>query len=560
MPLENEKPGKNKELFFFPKKKKSEEAMAEDLLMFNAAQSGNVKELEKLIVSSPHLVDEVFGFYRQTPLHAASCNGHLEAVRMLLATSNKSVDVDDSSYATPMYAAAHNGHTAVIDLLVAAGSLAFNKLNTEGWSPLFIAAYKGHADTVRSLFLHERDHPKFNRSPADILDNTGKVKFTPLCAATEQNHVDVVRVLIQLGSRAINRPINGDFLPIHSAASFGRSTMIRELNSHGADIFATTTSLTTVFLAARYNHVDALETLVQCGAGRIIDKPDNQGKTPLFRAVECSHFDVVSTLVRLGSRALDTPNLHGETPMHFAAKNGNLKMLNLLFTLGGKAFNARDLNRGSTPLILAITHGHFEAVKQLVEFGADVDKSDNHQRTPLHVAAENGRMRTLELLIHFGSKHIDSRVGERGSPLFIASEHGYPSAVETLIRLGANTSKKAIKSAVKCATRFGHHLVLETLVRLGYSAYSLKKSIVRKALAYDKFQVVGLLLALGVDISSFHEGLREFIAKKLDGKLTEGHIAETRHRVYFSQSLVGRLLFEADRGAMQQRQTQKRII
>ena len=44
----------------------------------------------------------------------------------------------------------------------------------------------------------------------------------------------------------------------------------------------------------------------------------------------------------------------------------------------------------ATPLHLAVKGGHVRVVKYLIQVGADVDKKDSLDRTPLDVAMKNG--------------------------------------------------------------------------------------------------------------------------------------------------------------------------
>ena len=61
------------------------------------------------------------GYCRATALHLAAENGHLEVVRLLLATGKAEVDSKDKYGRTPLSWAAENGHLEVVRLLLATG-------------------------------------------------------------------------------------------------------------------------------------------------------------------------------------------------------------------------------------------------------------------------------------------------------------------------------------------------------------------------------------------------------------------------------------------------------
>ena len=68
--------------------------------------------------------------------------------------------------------------------------------------------------------------------------------------------------------------------------------------------------------------------------------------------------------------------LNGETPLMMAARDGNVAALKLL--LDRKANPALKENlRGTTALMWAVEQSHPEAVRTLVEHGADVNAASN---------------------------------------------------------------------------------------------------------------------------------------------------------------------------------------
>jgi len=67
-------------------------------------------------------------------------------------------------------------------------------------------------------------------------------------------------------------------------------------------------------------------------------------------------------------------------------------------------------NSRRTPLSLAAENGHLEIVKVLVEEGGtDVESKDKSQRTPLSLAAENGRLEVVKFLVEKGGADVESK-------------------------------------------------------------------------------------------------------------------------------------------------------
>eukprot|EP01125_Pyxidicula_operculata_P015009 TRINITY_DN5071_c0_g1_i1.p1 TRINITY_DN5071_c0_g1~~TRINITY_DN5071_c0_g1_i1.p1 ORF type:complete len:271 (-),score=59.99 TRINITY_DN5071_c0_g1_i1:131-943(-) len=67
-----------------------------------------------------------------------------------------------------------------------------------------------------------------------------------------------------------------------------------------------------------------------------------------------------------------------------AAQTNNVKRLEE-FIQDGADINERDWDRGNTPLHWASASGHLDSIEVLLEYGADVNISNKHGRTPLHV-------------------------------------------------------------------------------------------------------------------------------------------------------------------------------
>ena len=59
-------------------------------------------------------------------------------------------------------------------------------------------------------------------------------------------------------------------------------------------------------------------------------------------------------------------------------------------------------SKGRTALILAVQHGHLDAVKALLAHGASPNKSDAHGATPLIAAHFRGNFAILTVLEHQG--------------------------------------------------------------------------------------------------------------------------------------------------------------
>jgi prolyl 4-hydroxylase len=95
----------------------------------------------------------------------------------------------------------------------------------------------------------------------------------------------------------------------------------------------------------------------------------------------------------------------GTTEAHISATKGDERALRKILDRHADQVNAKDSN-GWTPLHEAVRSGRLEAVKLLVERGADVNALTNDGRSPLHHAKKyHKRMTHNNAISHFLQSH-----------------------------------------------------------------------------------------------------------------------------------------------------------
>ena len=125
-----------------------------------------------------------------TPLCAASLNGSLKCVSLLIeAGANKDQGTTDDG-ATPLFIAAQRGHIEVVRFLVESGANRDRGRTDTGGTPLYMAAQQGHLEVVR--FLVE--------SGANKDQGITDIGATPLSIAAVEGHFEVVRLLVESGA------------------------------------------------------------------------------------------------------------------------------------------------------------------------------------------------------------------------------------------------------------------------------------------------------------------------------------------------------------------------
>jgi ankyrin repeat protein len=115
--------------------------------------------------------------------------------------------------------------------------------------------------------------------------------------------------------------------------------------------------------------------------------------------------------------------------------------------------NCHDNNR-ETPLILAAKNGHIGAVGLLLRYKADANAQGGIYGRALQAAAAHGHGSIVEMLLNNGAD-VDAQSGYYATALYAAVDKGYDNIVVILLSKGANinaqskTQLKHIKATIE---------------------------------------------------------------------------------------------------------------
>lgn len=115
-----------------------------------------------------------------------------------------------------------------------------------------------------------------------------------------------------------------------------------------------------------------------------------------------------------------------------AAADGNVSRMRLLQMAG---VNIDSHSSCCTPLFLAAGEGRLDAVRYLLDQGADANARDGRARTALTEAAFNGNASVIKELILRGADV--NVVSDEGTALDVAAQASRSAAIDTLKHYGA---------------------------------------------------------------------------------------------------------------------------
>jgi len=238
---------------------------------------------------------------------------------------------------------------------------------------------------------------------------------------------------------SITKKVFGNFnvAPLHCACINPNPAHLRTLLDQTEDhAYADVDGWKAVHYAAVCVSTAPMKLLLDRGAD--MQELTKKKVTPLMIAASRNRAETAKLLLEKGAN-VDSKSRRGKAALHYAAKHNSLQTIKVLLAhASGKTVDLPGLNR-MTPLIVAATMGHIEAVGLLLEAGASVKKKDKWRRTALLQAVQNGHADVAALLLRHGapSNEPDS---SRNTPLHYACAYGWWQCTDLLLTCEADVN------------------------------------------------------------------------------------------------------------------------
>ncbi|XP_076469024.1 uncharacterized protein LOC143299615 [Babylonia areolata] len=157
---------------------------------------------------------------------------------------------------------------------------------------------------------------------------------------------------------------------------------------------------------------------------------------PLHKAAREGANDTLRRLLQSGQHDVNAGSYDLMRPLHEASLHGHFQCVRTLLDYGAQV-NIRNID-GATPLCDASSKGNVDIVMLLLQNGANVNLPLT-LHSPLHEAALNNRWECLEVLLaHRANPNVSDCF--YGTPLHIAAVRGHLMSAEVLLRHGAKVN------------------------------------------------------------------------------------------------------------------------
>lgn len=180
--------------------------------------------------------------------------------------------------------------------------------------------------------------------------------------------------------------------------------------------------------AAEAGYENMAKFLIECGAE--IDALTNVKNTALQLAASGGHDKIVKMLLENSANTMvSTESGLSGTSLHYAAAKGHLTCVRLLAEAKESTYLVNQLSADNcTALYYAVctdkSEVNLEIAKILLENGANetINEIDFNGQTPLHIAALNGDLVLLKLLVEVGGANVNIQDMKSRTPAMIAKE------------------------------------------------------------------------------------------------------------------------------------------
>ena len=431
-----------------------------------------------------------------TPVNIAAMKGFLDIIKILLQ-NNANINILNKNKEMSLHIAISNKHSDVAKYLIEHNAdLNVNRGSLERTPLLYAVAY-GMLDIIKMILQY---NARFNS-----LENKNRL----LECAIENNQSYVVKYLIE-NNADVNKTVSG-MTPLHHAALYGLLDIVKILLQNNASIDSLDpVKRTPLHYAMRSNYPHVVKYLIEHCADVNKGEESRSDKLPLHYAAMAGMLGIVRILLQ--NNVSINRLVKGKTPLHYAIQNNHLDVIKYLIehnadlNLKGRRKGRRKQNR--TPFQQAVTLGILDIVKiflqknistnsvydgiyyaiknnrsdiakYLIEHNADLGfklaEKDNMKY--LHVAAENGLMEIVEILLQ-NNFSINSLDKKKMIPLFYAINNKHSDVAKYLIENKSDLNLKRGKykqQSLHLAASAGLLEIVKILLKNNVSIDSLDK-------------------------------------------------------------------------------------
>ena len=429
-------------------------------LMYAYARNGDLSSLESCLNFGASLsrVDEANG---RTCLHHASMFGRVELVSILIKKYGLDPFLPDKSGRLPLHLAISNAQYPMFLWYLDQYPNLIGQLAADSYSHLHILAdpqlsacntlqekHSAPESAEVELAPLTMEHFRSPDSPADMIETAQKLLHrglmidlpdasgrTALHHAAAARNYPLLQMLVD-HSALINIGDSRKWTPLHFAFASEHPSICRYLLDSGADLKAVEACGRPPSALLRDSH-----------RKRVMEMFELREKVTLLEGIELGDHGIVRRCLRVGSDPNACCALHAA--------------------------------------VISRCEQSYEIVQELLKYGAITSHLDEHQRSPLYLACENGRAELLALLLGAGAD-IFQKNCDALTACHVAACCGHCSCISTLLEAAREQNPEKVtgllgavdsdgRTSLHCAVEHNQIEAAELLIRSGSNIDALTK-------------------------------------------------------------------------------------
>ena len=271
--------------------------------------------------------------------------------------------------------------------------------------------------------------------PGNDVNLAQKNGATPLSAAAELGHVELVRILLaapginpnlgtfRVGTTALTAAVYNGHLEVVKLLLTARNSNINVRQHDGA---------TALFIAAQNNFPEIVELLVRSGAN--VNLVLDDGTSPLCAAAFKGSTEVVKRLFQAQDIQVDHTTCKQVTALAYATQQGHQDIVE--FLLNKKADPNIADDEGVAPLHITCIHGYADIARMLLNAGGDMELKAGGIYTPYQIARWGDHQALADLLQAHRRNEVEQAAIGKPSPCLrpqgqaLEDQPGRPSPVK----------------------------------------------------------------------------------------------------------------------------------
>ena len=323
----------------------------------------------------------------RSPVADAAQRGDLEAVQGLLR-QGADPNAAQNDGMTGLHWAASRNDTELARALLYAGATVRAATRLGGYAPLHLASRAGHAEVAELLLEAGADANRYTTTGA-----------TAMHFAAEADAVGVIEALAARGGDVDARDRFAERTPLMFAAARGANRAVEALTAGGADLSLVTRvkdyeALDQEMRAEQRRRAQIRAAAKAAEAGEEPEAPEAPGaptpepapaaaaSPPDSAASEEETPETPEPPIKALTSAQQIGKQGGFAALHFAAREGHRSTVALLADRGAEIDQPTAGDR-STPLLVAVVNGNYDAARDLLERGADPNLTSDDGAGPL---------------------------------------------------------------------------------------------------------------------------------------------------------------------------------